>query len=79
MQAQILKLLRQLQTDFGLSYLFVTHNIGVVAYIAHRVAVMYQGKIVEHGPVDQVLHQPQHDYTKTLLDAVPSIEHDAVA
>ena len=72
-QAQILALLRDLQERLGLSYLFVTHNIGVVAYIAHHVAVMYGGRIVEQGPVDEVLHRPRHDYTRQLLAAVPVI------
>ncbi len=76
-QAQILELLRDLQERLGLTYLFVTHNIGVVAYLAHRVAVMYQGRIVEYGEVDQVLHHPQHDYTRALLAAVPTIERAA--
>jgi ABC-type microcin C transport system duplicated ATPase subunit YejF len=76
-QAQILALLRDLQERLGLSYLFVTHNIGVVAYIAHRVAVMHRGRIVESGPVDEVLHRPQHDYTRTLLASVPTIERAA--
>ncbi|MEX2481105.1 MAG: dipeptide ABC transporter ATP-binding protein [Gammaproteobacteria bacterium] len=72
-QAQILALLRDLQDRLGLTYLFVTHNIGVVAYIAHHVAVMYQGRIVEHGPVEQVLEAPTHAYTRQLLAAVPTI------
>lgn len=72
-QAQILELLRDLQQRLGLSYLFVTHNIGVVAYLAHQVAVMYQGHIVEHGPVEKILHEPQHEYTRKLLSAVPQI------
>ena len=76
-QAQILALLRDLQERLGLSYLFVTHNIGVVAYIAHHVAVMQSGRIVEQGTVDEVLHRPQHDYTRQLLAAVPIIGHAA--
>ena len=72
-QAQILKLLVSLQQQFSLSYLLITHNIGVVEYMAHRVAVMYQGRIVEQGPVATVLQQPQHDYTRRLLAAVPRI------
>jgi len=73
-QAQILRLLRRLQVEKGIAYLFVTHNIAVVEYIAHRVAVMYQGRIVEQGPVAQVLYRPSHDYTKKLLAAVPRLE-----
>ena len=76
-QAQILALLRDLQDRLGLTYLFVTHNIGVVAYLAHRVAVMYQGHIVEHGAVEQVLAAPAHDYTRRLLAAVPRIGNAA--
>jgi peptide/nickel transport system ATP-binding protein len=73
-QAQILNLLRSLQRRRGLAYLFITHNIAVVEYLAHEVAVMYQGKIVEHGPADRVLRSPQHDYTRQLLAAVPTVE-----
>ena len=72
-QAQILALLRKLQREYQLGYLFITHNISVVEYIAHNVAVMYQGKIVEQGSVEQVLMQPKNDYTKSLLSAVPRI------
>lgn len=73
-QAQILNLLKSLQEELGLSYLFITHNLAVVEYIAHEVCVMYQGKVVERGTAEQVLRAPQHDYTKTLLAAVPRIE-----
>jgi peptide/nickel transport system ATP-binding protein len=73
-QAQILNLLRSLQRRFGIAYLFITHNIAVVDYLAHEVAVMYQGKIVERGAVDEVLRRPQHPYTKELLAAVPTID-----
>jgi peptide/nickel transport system ATP-binding protein len=72
-QAQILNLLEQLQRDLGLAYLFITHNIGVVEYIADRVAVMQAGKIVEQGPSEQVLGQPAHAYTKALLASVPRL------
>ena len=72
-QAQILRLLKQLQDDLGLAYLFITHNISVVEYIAHYVAVMYDGRIVEQGKVDDVLYNPQHPYTQKLLSAVPRI------
>jgi peptide/nickel transport system ATP-binding protein len=74
-QAQILALLRKLQKEYQLGYLFITHNISVVEYIAHYVAVMYQGKIVEQGGVEQVLMKPEHDYTKELLSAVPRIKN----
>jgi len=75
-QAQILNLLRQLQRDLGLSYLFITHNLSVVSYLAHRVAVMYLGRIVERGTVTEVLDNPRHPYTKALLSAVPVIDPD---
>jgi peptide/nickel transport system ATP-binding protein len=72
-QAQILNLLKQLQRDLGIAYLFITHNIGVVEYLADDVAVMVQGKIVEQGPAEQVLQHPAHEYTRTLLAAVPKL------
>ncbi|MFI4938617.1 MAG: dipeptide ABC transporter ATP-binding protein [Candidatus Berkiellales bacterium] len=70
-QAQILNLLKSLQQDLGISYLFITHNIGVVNYLADYVAVMYLGRIVEYGPAQEVLASPKHPYTQALLDAVP--------
>ncbi len=73
-QAQILNLLKQLQQDLGLTYLFITHDISVVSYLAHEVAVMYLGRIVEQGTADQILDTPQHPYTKALLSAVPVVE-----
>ena len=73
-QAQILDLLRQLQDELNLAYLFITHNISVVEYLADQVAVMYKGEIVEQGSVDQVIYQPQHPYTQKLLAAVPRLE-----
>jgi peptide/nickel transport system ATP-binding protein len=73
-QAQILNLLRQLQRDLGVSYLFITHNIGVVEYIADRVAVMQAGRIEEQGACDSVLSRPQSDYTRALLAAVPRLQ-----
>lgn len=75
-QAQILNLLRDLQHEFGLSYLFITHNIAVVNYLAHRVAVMYLGRIVEQGSRDDVLNSPKHPYTQALLAAVPELDAD---
>ena len=74
MQAQILNLLRSLQRELSVSYLFITHNIGVVSYLSDRVAVMHEGQIVESGSVDQVLGDPQMPYTKTLLSAVPKLK-----
>jgi peptide/nickel transport system ATP-binding protein len=76
-QAQILNLLRQLQRELGVSYLFITHNIGVVEYIADFVAVMNRGRIEETGSARAVLEHPRSDYTRTLLAAVPRIGSDA--
>ena len=73
-QAQILNLLKSLQDELGLSYLFITHNLGVVEYLAHEVCVMYLGRIVERGTTDEVMHSPQHPYTQALLSAVPRID-----
>ena len=72
-QAQILNLLRDLQRELGVSYLFITHNIGVVEYIADRIAVMRNGRIEEQGDCDAVLGAPKSAYTKTLLAAVPRL------
>ncbi|WPL15673.1 Stage 0 sporulation protein KD [Thiorhodovibrio winogradskyi] len=76
-QAQILNLLKSLQQDFGIAYLFITHNIAVVSYLAQQVAVMYLGRIVEQGPAEAVLGDPRHPYTRALLSAVPSIDQDS--
>ena len=73
-QAQILNLLKELQGSLGLSYLFITHNIAVVDYLAHDVAVMYLGRIVERGTADEILREPKHPYTDALLSAVPRID-----
>ena len=73
-QAQILKLLKALQEETGVSYLFITHDLGTVDYIADRIVVMYLGRIVESGPVADVFVNPRHPYTKALLDAVPTID-----
>jgi len=73
-QAQIIQLLKTLQQEKGVSYLFITHDLAVVAEVADEVAVMYQGKIVEQGPVAQVLSQPQQAYTQKLLAAVPVLQ-----
>jgi peptide/nickel transport system ATP-binding protein len=72
-QAQVLNLLKSLQQQLQVSYLFITHNMEVVAYLADEVAVMYLGRIVEHGTVHQVLLEPKHPYTQMLLQAVPTI------
>ncbi len=75
-QAGIINLLLDLQSRFGLSYLFVSHDLSVVKHLAHRVAVMYRGKIVEQGDGDQVFSNPQHEYTRRLLAAVPRAHPD---
>jgi peptide/nickel transport system ATP-binding protein len=71
LQAQILNLLKDLQKDFGLSYIFITHDLGVVEYLADRVAVMYLGRIVEEGTTDEIFDKAKHPYTQALLSAVP--------
>ncbi|OLE14557.1 MAG: dipeptide/oligopeptide/nickel ABC transporter ATP-binding protein, partial [Acidobacteria bacterium 13_1_20CM_4_56_7] len=71
--AQIVNLLAQLQRDFGLTYLFISHSMPVVRYLSTRVAVMYRGKIVEANSTDKITQNPQHPYTKTLLEATPEI------
>lgn len=71
--AQIVNLLSQLQREFGLTYLFISHSMPVVRYLATRVAVMYHGKIVEVGSTRQITEQPQHPYTRALLQATPEI------
>jgi peptide/nickel transport system ATP-binding protein len=73
-QAQILNLLKSLQQELGLSYLFITHNLAVVEYLAHEVCVMYLGRVVERGTAEEVLHHAQHPYTQALLSAVPRID-----
>ena len=72
-QAQILNLLREIQAEQGVSYLFITHNFAVVEFMAHEVAVMQHGRIVESGTAVEVLTHPQHAYTQTLLAAVPRL------
>lgn len=73
-QAQILNLLKGLQNELGLAYLFITHNLAVVEYFAHEVAVMYLGRIVEQGTVEEVMQAPRHPYTRALLSAVPVVD-----
>jgi peptide/nickel transport system ATP-binding protein len=73
-QAQILNVLGQLQADLGLTYLFITHNLGVVEYLADEVAVMYLGRIVERGATEEVFTRPSHPYTQALLSAVPRLD-----
>jgi peptide/nickel transport system ATP-binding protein len=72
-QANILDLIRELQADLGMSVLFITHDLGVVAEIADEVVVMYLGRVVERGPVDDIFHDPKHPYTKALLSSIPKL------
>jgi len=74
-QAQILLLLKELQKEMSLSYIFITHDLRVVRHIADEVAVMYQGKIVENGKVDDIYHSPKEAYTRSLLSAIPGQKH----
>ena len=71
--AQIVNLLAQLQRDFGLTYLFISHSMPVVRYLATRIAVMYRGKIVEIGSTEQITERPQHPYTRSLIEATPDV------
>ena len=71
--AQIVNLLQQLQRDFGLTYLFISHSMPVVRYLSSRIAVMYRGKIVEIGSAEQITTQPRHEYTQKLLAATPEM------
>ena len=77
-QAQILNLLADLQRELGVAYLFITHNLGVVKYVADQVAVMQAGRIVEQGPSEQVLNGPQREYTRDLLSAAPIVRSRGV-
>jgi len=77
-QAQILNLLKDLQAEFGLSYLFVAHDLNVVRYVSNRVAVMYVGRLVERAPTNELFTYPKHPYTEALLSAVPKSEPDEV-
>ena len=73
-QAQILNLLKDLQANLGLTYLFISHDLGVVKHMCDAVVVMYMGKVVEHANRDQLFIRPRHPYTKTLLNAVPKLD-----
>ena len=72
-QAQIIDLIKLLQNEVGMAVLFITHDMGVVAEVADRVIVMYEGNIVEEGPVKEIFYQPTHEYTKRLINAVPKL------
>ena len=69
-------MLKQLQRDLDLTFLFISHDLSVVAHVCDTVAVMYLGEIVELGPVREIFANPQHDYTKSLLSAIPSLDPD---
>ena len=75
-QAQIINLLKEIQDELGISYLFVAHDLSMVNYISHRIGVMYLGHLVEEGPADQVYEHPIHPYTKALLSAIPIPDPD---
>ena len=70
-QAQVLNLLRDLQEEFGLGFLFIAHDLAVVQHLSHRIAVMSQGRIVEEGPSEELLRHPRSPLTRELLDSVP--------
>jgi peptide/nickel transport system ATP-binding protein len=70
-QAQVLNLLKGLQRDLGISYLFITHDLALIRHVAHRVAVLFRGRVMETGPVDRVSDAPEHPYTRSLLAAAP--------
>jgi oligopeptide/dipeptide ABC transporter ATP-binding protein len=72
-QAQILNLLREVQRRHGTAIVFITHDLGVIAQIAHHVVVMYLGRVMEQGPVDDIFHAPRHPYTRALLASIPSL------
>ncbi len=73
-QAQILELMRGLQSEYGMAIVFITHDLGVVAQIADEVAIMYMGRIVEQGPVREIFHNPKHPYTINLIRAIPRLD-----
>jgi len=73
-QAQILALLRELQSKYHTSIIFITHDLGVIAQMANYVVVMYLGRVMEEGPVDDIFHAPRHPYTKALLRSIPSLQ-----
>ena len=76
-RGQVLQLLQELQDEMGLSYLFITHDLSIIPHLAHRVAVMRNGQLVEQGETRQVMTSPVHEYTQHLLQAVPRIPEHA--
>jgi peptide/nickel transport system ATP-binding protein len=72
-QAQVLDLLRRLQEEYGMSIMLITHDLGVIAEMADHVVVMYLGRVVEQGPVDEIFHDPKHPYTRSLLQSIPKL------
>jgi peptide/nickel transport system ATP-binding protein len=74
-QAQILNLMRRLQDQFGLTYLFISHNLSVVRHMSDQIAIMYLGRFVEVGPAEQVFSDPRHPYTRLLLETIPNVEN----
>ena len=77
-QAQIMELMKQLQTDFGKSIILITHNMGLVAEMADEIIVMYMGRIVEFGTIEEIFEHPQHPYTEALLKSVPVLGMDCL-
>jgi peptide/nickel transport system ATP-binding protein len=76
-EAQVLNLLLDLKREFALTYVFISHDLNVVHYISDRVMLMYLGEVVEIGPVDEIYANPQHPYTRALLNSMPSMDPDA--
>jgi len=72
-EAQILDLMRELQADIGMSIMFITHNLGVIAQMCDEVAVMYLGRVVERAPVDDIFFNTKHPYTRALLESIPHV------
>ena len=75
-RAEVLDLLQELQREFGVSYLFITHDLSIVPSLAHHVGVMQEGVLVEQGSAEQILTAPRHPYTKALLASVPRVDED---
>ena len=73
-QAQILNLIRDLQTETGMSVIFITHDLGVIAELCHEVVVMYAGKVAETAPIRELFHNPRHPYTRGLLSSIPTLD-----